>query len=90
MSGFKKHNVLINEYAQQSPENLQDMVMMVVLSIQQPWYKVGEQMIDYRKLGSDSRFVWGNKLKTYRWLRPMLNHCMMMPCKRLQITRVEN
>ena len=69
MSGFKKHNVLINEYAQQSPENLQDMVMMVVLSIQQPWYKVGEQMIDYRKLGSDSRFVWGNKLKTYRWLR---------------------
>ena len=69
MSGFKKHNALINEYAQQSPENLQDMVMMVVLSIQQPWYKVGEQMIDYRKLGSDSRFVWGNKLNTYKWLR---------------------
>ena len=40
MSGFKKHNVLINEYAQQSPENLQDMVMMVVLSIQQNYQQM--------------------------------------------------
>jgi len=45
------------------------MVMMVVLSIQQPWHAVGVQMRDYKALGADSRFVWGNKRKTFDWLQ---------------------
>jgi hypothetical protein len=68
MNAFKKHNPLINAYAQESSENLQDMVMMVVLSIQQPWYQVGIQMVDYKAHGLDSRFVWGNKSNTLKWL----------------------
>ena len=69
MSAFDKHNPLINRYAQESPENLQDMVMMTALSVQQPWYQVGAQMYDYRQKGMRSRFVWGNKRSTLRWLR---------------------
>ena len=68
MSNFKVHNPKINAYAQQSPENLRDLVMMVSLSIQQQWSTVGEQMQDYRKHGLDSRFVWGNKSNTLKWL----------------------
>ena len=66
---FHVHNPLINDYAQKSPENLKDMVMMVVLSIQQPWSAVGVQMQDYRKFGAKSRFVWGNKSNTLAWLQ---------------------
>ena len=66
---FKTVNPKINEHCQQSAENNADMVMMVVLSIQQPWHAVGVQMRDYKALGADSRFVWGNKRKTFDWLQ---------------------
>jgi len=66
---FKTVNPKINEHCQQSPDNNADMVMMVVLSIQQPWHAVGVQMRDYKALGADSRFVWGNKRKTFDWLQ---------------------
>lgn len=66
---FKTVNPKINEHCQQSAYNNADMVMMVVLSIQQPWHAVGVQMRDYKALGADSRFVWGNKRKTFDWLQ---------------------
>lgn len=66
---FKTVNPKINEHCQQCPDNNADMVMMVVLSIQQPWHAVGVQMRDYKALGADSRFVWGNKRKTFDWLQ---------------------
>jgi len=66
---FKTVNPKINAYAQTSADNLQDLVMMVVLSIQQPWHAVGDQMRDYKALGAESRFVWGNKRKTFEWLQ---------------------
>ena len=66
---FKTINPKINEHCQTSADNTADMVMMVVLSIQQPWHAVGDQMRDYKALGADSRFVWGNKRKTFDWLQ---------------------
>jgi hypothetical protein len=68
MSSFDKHNPLINRYAQKCWKNMVDMIMMVVLSIQQPWHSVGMQMHDYRDKGAGSRFVWGNKRSTLIWL----------------------
>jgi len=65
---FKKYNPKINQWSQQSPEHMQDLVMMVVLSIQQPWHSIGTQMRDYREYGRFSKYVWGNKLKTLTWL----------------------
>jgi len=67
-AGFHLHNPKINKFAQKSPENLKLMVMMVALSIQQPWSAIGGQMKDYRVLGAKSRFVWGNKANTLAWL----------------------
>ena len=66
---FRTVNPKINQYCRESAHNTSDMIMMVVLSIQQPWHSVGKQMRDYRALGESSRFVWGNKLKTYHWLQ---------------------
>ena len=45
-----------------------DAVLMVVLSIQQNWLGVGEQLADVRTNKLDSRFLWGNKRKTYEYL----------------------
>lgn len=66
---FTNHNKLINEYAQASADNLESVVMMVALSIQQPWSSIGNQIKDWREHGTDSRFVWGNKLKTALYLQ---------------------
>ena len=66
---FATVNPLVNKYAQRSPEHLMDTVMMVVLSIQQQWHTVGTLMHDYREYGGASKYVWGNKKKTYAWLK---------------------
>lgn len=58
----------VNEWSQRNPANMMDMIMMVALSIRQPWSGIGNQVADYREHGVESRFVWGNKLKTLEHL----------------------
>lgn len=65
---YKVHAKAIQQYSQRSANNLMDVVLMVVLSIQQNWLSVGDQMIDVRKNGASSKFLWGNKAKTYTYL----------------------
>ena len=67
-SVFKIHNPKINKFSQASAENFSLMVVMAVLSIQQDWFSVGNQIQDYRKRGLRSRFVWGNKERTLSYL----------------------
>jgi hypothetical protein len=62
---YKIHAKAVQDYSRLSSDNLSDVILMVVLSIQQPWYSVGEQLKDVKKLGRDSRFIWGNKIKTF-------------------------
>jgi hypothetical protein len=44
------------------------LVLMCVLSIQQPWSTVGYQLADVDKRGGKSRYLWGNKGTTWDWL----------------------
>jgi len=62
---YKVHAKAVQDYSRLSSDNLADVVLMVVLSIQQPWHSVGDQLKDVRKLGRDSRFIWGNKIKCF-------------------------
>jgi len=62
---YKIHAKAVQDYSRLSSDNLSDVILMVVLSIQQPWYAVGDQLKDVKKLGRDSRFIWGNKIKTF-------------------------
>ena len=62
---YNIHAKAVQDYSRLSSDNLSDVILMVVLSIQQPWYAVGDQLKDVKKLGRDSRFIWGNKIKTF-------------------------
>ena len=72
---YKTHGVACQAYAQRNAKNLMDIILMIVLSIQQNWLGVGEQLADVRLQGAESRFLWGrdkvpiiSKAKTYAYL----------------------
>ena len=65
---YNIHAKDVKDYARLSSDNLSDVILMVVLSIQQPWYTVGDQLKDVRRWGIGSKFIWGNKIKTYNFL----------------------
>jgi hypothetical protein len=65
---YSNHAPLIKKYAEESADNLADVILMVVLSIQQPWHTVGTQMKDVQEHKQNSKFLWGNKRKTYSYL----------------------
>ena len=69
MSHYQLDAVNCQQYAQQSPENMMDVGMMVVLSIQQNWLSVGDQLNDVNANGINSKFLWGNKINTYLYFR---------------------
>jgi hypothetical protein len=69
MPMFNTHCKAVQEYSQRSATNMSDTVLMVVLSIQQNWLGVGDQLTDVRLNKSESRFLWGNKGKTYSYLK---------------------
>ena len=66
---YNIHGTAIQSFSQQSADNLADVILMVALSIQQNWSTVGYQMKDVKAVGGDSRFLWGNKKKTYNYLQ---------------------
>jgi len=57
------------QYAQKSHDNMVDVALMVSLSIQQNWLSVGDQLADVNRCGIESKFLWGNKRKTYEYLQ---------------------
>ena len=65
---YKIHAKAVQDYSRLSSDNLSDVILMVVLSIQQPWYSVGEQLKDVKRWGIGSKFIWGNKIKTYNFI----------------------
>ena len=65
---FNTHCKAVQEYSQRNANNMADVVLMVVLSIQQNWLSVGDQLKDVRLERRDSKFLWGNKIKTYDYL----------------------
>ena len=72
---FDTHCKSVQEYSQRNADNFGDTILMVALSIQQNWLGVGDQIADVRANKQESRFLWGNKIKTYEYL--MSNKHMM-------------
>ena len=68
MTPYDAHNLAINKFAQSSPERFKLMIIMVVLSILQPWIQVGNQLYDWRLKGIRSRFLWDNKKDAAKYL----------------------
>ena len=65
---FKADNPKIRAFAAESADNLMQVALMVSLSIQQDWASVGKQLQDVKTKGIDSRFVWGGKQKSYKYM----------------------
>ena len=65
---YSVHAKAIQDYAKQSSDNLVNVITMVVLSIQQPWIAVGDQMADVKQHGINSKFLWGNKRRAYEYI----------------------
>ena len=65
---YNIHAKAVQDYSRLSSDNLSDVILMVVLSIQQPWCAVGDQLKDVKRWGIGSKFIWGNKIKTYNFL----------------------
>ncbi len=65
---FNTHNPKINSFAQRNPDNLFLVVMMVSLSIQQKWSLVGSMLSDVNKNKLESKFIWGAKRITYKYM----------------------
>ena len=65
---YNIHARAVQNYSKLSSSNLADVILMVVLSIQQPWYAVGNQLKDVKLNGINSKFIWGYKAKTYKSL----------------------
>ena len=61
---YKTHQPRIQRYALASADNMSRVIYMVSLSIQQPWYAVGNQLEDVDNLGLKSRYAWGMKAQT--------------------------
>ena len=68
MTPFDAHNLAINKFSQSSPERFKLMIIMVVLSILQPWSQVGNQLYDWRLKGIRSRILWDNKKDAAKYL----------------------
>jgi len=66
---YKTHAINCQQYAQRSANNLMEVVLMVSLSIQQNWLRVGDQIDDVRTKGLNSKYLWGFKEDTYEYLQ---------------------
>lgn len=64
---FKTHQKKIGAYAQSSPEAMFEVVTFTLLTIQQSIQDMPAQMKDVRRVGSESRFLWGFKEAAYDW-----------------------
>ena len=65
---YATHIRSCNDYAQYNSDHMVDVALMVVLSIQQNWDTVGAQLKDVRENGVHSKYLWGFKKDTYKYL----------------------
>lgn len=57
------------EYARYDSQHMMDTALMVILSIQQSWDTVGEQLQNVREFGGMSKYLWGFKKDAWKYLR---------------------
>ena len=58
---FTTHQKAIGRWGRKSPDNTSWIIAMVLLSIQQHWDQIGNQLIDLKENGLDSKYLFGSK-----------------------------
>jgi hypothetical protein len=62
---FAKHQVKIMKWAMKNADNIFLLILMVSLSIRQPWAVIGKQLQDVQANGSNSKYLFGSKKDLY-------------------------
>jgi len=62
---FAKHQVKIMKWAMKNEDNIFNLILMVSLSIRQPWAVIGKQLQDVQANGSNSKYLFGSKKDLY-------------------------
>lgn len=62
---FAKHQKKIMRFAMKNSDNFFWVVLMVSLSIRQPWALIGKQLEDVRQNGYKAKALWGSKKDLY-------------------------
>jgi hypothetical protein len=65
---FVKHQSKIMKWAMTKPDNTFNLVLMVSLSIRQPWAVIGKQLQDVQENGMASKFLFGSKKDLYAYM----------------------
>jgi hypothetical protein len=65
---FVKHQSKIMKWAMAKPDNTFNLVLMVSLSIRQPWAVIGKQLQDVQENGTASKFLFGSKKDLYAYM----------------------
>ena len=58
---FTTHQKAIGRWGRKSPDNTSWIIAMVLLSIQQHWDQIGNQLIDLKENGLDCKYLFGSK-----------------------------
>ena len=58
---FATHQKVIGRWGRKSPDNTIWIIAMVLLSIQQQWDQVSNQITDLKENGLDSKYLFGSK-----------------------------
>tara|TARA_Y100001963_G_scaffold103651_1_gene142705 strand:+ start:5923 stop:6507 length:585 start_codon:yes stop_codon:yes gene_type:complete len=58
---FTTHQKAIGRWGRKSPDNTSWIIAMVLLSIQQQWDQIGNQLIDLKENGLDCKYLFGSK-----------------------------
>ena len=66
---FQTDQPKIADYAVMSPKNMARVFDMVSLSIQQPWYNVGNMLEDVDNNGHESKYLFGAKRPGFEYVR---------------------
>lgn len=66
---FQTDQPKIADYAVMSPNNMARVFDMVSLSIQQPWYNVGNMLKDVDDNGHESKYLFGAKRPGFEYVR---------------------
>lgn len=65
---FSTVNPRINEYMQRDHDSMRQGILFVVASIKTPFYMMARQMEDIKRNGADSKYLWGFKKDTFKYL----------------------
>ena len=66
---YQLHNPMVRQFSQQSARNLELTIAFVFSTIREKTDRLPRYMIEYRKRGKNSSWIWGNKIAGVKYIK---------------------